>query len=156
VVIPKEKKMPKKLVFNAKNVVGFSPQGYEGSFVSRMLIDHESVGSERLVMNHFTLKSGGKTDPGSHPSPFDEIYYVLRGHGKLYLGLSSEPFPLDADSVAFIPAGTDHYLINDGIADLEMITVMPGPLTQGANSLYDERRETWGTSFKLTGSGQSG
>jgi mannose-6-phosphate isomerase-like protein (cupin superfamily) len=118
-----------------------------------MLVDHESVGSERLVMNYFILKPGKKTEPGSHPKPFDEIYYVLRGHGKLSLGLSGEPYPIDEDSVAFIPAGTNHSLVNDGIDDLEMITVMPGPLTQGANTLYDERRETWGTSFKLAEQG---
>jgi mannose-6-phosphate isomerase-like protein (cupin superfamily) len=142
--------MSKKLVFKAMDVVGFSPQGYEDSFVSRMLVDQESVGSECLVMNHFILKPGKRTVPGSHPIPFDEIYYILRGQGKLYLGLSNEPFQINPDSIAFIPAGVIHFLINDSTIDLEMITVMPGPITEGVNILYDERKETWGTSFKLT------
>jgi mannose-6-phosphate isomerase-like protein (cupin superfamily) len=141
--------MQNKLVFNAQQVVGFSPRGYEHDFESRMLVDAESVGSQRLVMNYFVLKPGKSTDPGDHPTPFDEIYYVLRGQGVVYLGPEHEPFDLIPDSVVFIPSGTTHALTNTGSDDLEMITVMPGPLAAGANTLYDERKATWGTSFRL-------
>ena len=60
-----------KYVFNSNNVADFSPAGYEEAFVSRMLIDRDNVGSEKLVMNYFALKPGKKTDQGSHPAPFD-------------------------------------------------------------------------------------
>jgi mannose-6-phosphate isomerase-like protein (cupin superfamily) len=141
--------MSKKLVFSARGVQGFSPQGYEEAFVSRMLVDAESVGSGRMVMNFFLLRPGKSTDAGSHPAPFDEIYYVLRGQGTLYLHDGHEPFELSPDTVAFIPSGTVHFLRNTGTVDLELITVMPGPLVDGVNSLYDERKERWGTSFRL-------
>lgn len=141
--------MSKRLVFNAKDVAGFSPKGYEEAFVSRMLVDQESVGSEKLVMNYFVLKPGKSTDPGSHPAPFDEIYYILRGQGTLYLNASRDPHDLVPDTVVFIPSGTIHSVANHGTSDLEMITVMPGPLAEGANTLYDERKERWGTSFKV-------
>lgn len=141
--------MQQKLVFHAKQVVGFSPRGYERDFESRMLVDAESVGSQRLVMNFFMLKPGKSTNPGDHPAPFDEIYYILRGQGVVYLGPEHEPFDLVADTVVFIPHGTTHSLTNTGTGDLEMITVMPGPLPVGANTLYDERKVTWGTSFRL-------
>lgn len=140
--------MNQKLVFQAQKVVGFSPKGYEADFESRMLVDEESVGSQRLVLNYFLLKSGKSTDPGSHPAPFDEIYYVLRGRGIVYLGSEQEPFEVTPDTVVFIPNGTIHALTNTGEEDLEMITVMPGPLQAGANTLYDERKQTWGTSFR--------
>jgi mannose-6-phosphate isomerase-like protein (cupin superfamily) len=145
----------KKLVFNVRDVVGFSPAHYEDAFVSRMLVDQESVGSERLVMNYFVLMPGKGTDPGSHPKPFDEIYYILRGQGILYLNESHDPHNLTPDTVSFIPGGTVHFVVNTGTVDLEMITVMPGPLIEGVNTLYDERKKRWGTSFKFMEQGKT-
>ena len=143
------KKVSHKLVFRAKDVAGFSPRGAEDSYVSRMLIDKESVGSTALVMNHFTLRPGKRSEPGSHPDPYDEVYYVLRGRALLQLGDPPEVFELEPDTVAFIPSGTSHSLENIGTEDLELITLMPGQLREGVNTVYDERRRTWGTSFRL-------
>ena len=139
----------RRLVFNASEVEGFSPAEAQGAFTSRMLVDQESVGSQRLVMNHFTLKPGKSTGAGSHPAPFDEIYYLLHGTGVVYLGPDHQPHDIRPDSYVFIPAGTIHYLTNTGDQDLEMITLMPGPMAAGGNPLYDERKKVWGTSFKL-------
>jgi quercetin dioxygenase-like cupin family protein len=141
--------MKPRLVFNASEVEGFSPPGSEGAFVSRLLVDPESVGSQRLVMNQFTLKGGKSTEAGSHPAPFDEIYYVLRGRGTVYLGEEREPYAIEPDSYVFIPGGTQHYLVNSGAQDLVMITLMPGPPVEGVNPLYDKRKQTWGKSFRL-------
>jgi len=137
----------KEHVFNIKNVANFSPEGYEDVFVSRMLIDSESVGSEKLVMNYFALKPGKKTDQGSHPAPFDEVYYVLRGRGIVYLGESQNAYEIEPDSVVFIPHNTLHYVVNNSPDELEMITIMPGPMEEGVNSVYDARKKKWGRSF---------
>jgi quercetin dioxygenase-like cupin family protein len=141
-----------KYVFNSKNVVDFSPAGYENAFVSRLLIDQNSVGSEKLVMNYFALKPGKKTDQGSHPAPFDEVYYILRGHCTLYLGEAQEAYEIEPDSVAFIPHDTLHFVINNTHEEVEMITIMPGPIVEGANFVYDQRKRKWGTSFMLKAS----
>ena len=138
-----------KYVFNSTQVVGFSPTGYENAFVSRLLIDQDNVGSQRLVMNLFSLKPGKKTDPGSHPSPFDEIYYVLKGKGILHLGETQEAFEVGPNTVVFIPHDTLHFVINPGEIDLDMITIMPGPIEPGANFVYDQRKQKWGKSFLL-------
>jgi mannose-6-phosphate isomerase-like protein (cupin superfamily) len=143
----KKESAPKEHVFNIKNVANFSPEGYEDAFVSRMLIDNESVGSEKLGMNYFALKPGKKTDQGSHPAPFDEVYYGLRGHGIVYLGESQNAYEIEPDSVVFIPHNTLHYVVNNSPVELEMITIMPGPLKEGVNSIYDERKKKWGRSF---------
>ena len=141
--------MKRRLVFNANEVEGFSPSGSEGVFVSRMLVDQESVGSQKVVVNNFILKPGKSTEAGSHPAPFDEIYYVLRGSGIVFLGDEREPHEIQPNSYVFIPGGTLHYLVNNGNQDLEMITIMPGPLPEGVNTLYDMRKKTWGASFRL-------
>ena len=141
--------MTSRLVFQAKEVAGFSPDGAEDAYVSRLLIDKESVGSNSLVVNHFTLRPGRGTESGHHPAPYDEVYYVLHGHGVLRLGNPAEVFTLEPDTVAFIPSGTDHSLENTGTENLELITLMPQQLVEGANPLYDARRRAWGTSFKL-------
>jgi len=141
--------MAHKLVFNIKQVEGFSPPGDEDAFVSKLLVDQESVGSEYLVVNHFTLKPGKQTEPGSHPEPYDELYFVLHGRAVLRLGDPPEVFEIQPGIVAFIPAGTVHALDNVGTEALEILTVMPHQLIEGANSLYDARLQAWGTSFRL-------
>jgi mannose-6-phosphate isomerase-like protein (cupin superfamily) len=140
----------RKLVFRARDVVGFSPRGAEEAYVSRLLIDRESVGSETMVLNHFALRAGKATAPGAHPAPYDEFYYVLSGCGMLYLGDPPEASMIEPGTYAFIPAGLVHSLRNTGDADLELLTGMPQQLVEGANNLYDERRRTWGTSWKLS------
>ena len=128
--------------------MGFSPAGKKDSYVSRLLIDKNSVGATSMVVNHFTLKPGKKTEAGSHPAPFDEFYYVLRGHGTVYLGSPPQATEIGPDSVVFIESKTKHFLENTDTEDLELITVMPGELVKGGNPLYDERIQTWGTSFR--------
>lgn len=142
--------MPRKLVFRVQDVEGFSTPEAEESFVSRLLIDEENVGSHSFVVNHFTLKRGKRTEPGgSHPAPFDEAYFVLSGTGHLFLGDPAEEFDLQPGTVAFIPGGTAHSVVNTGMDDLQLLTVMAGPLREGVNPLYDARRKAWGTTFRL-------
>lgn len=141
--------MARKLVFNRKDVVGFSPPGEEDVFVSRMLIDEESVGSRQLVVNQFTLKPGKWIGQGSHPEPYDEFYYVISGRALLRLGDPPETYDVGPGTVVFIPAGTLHGLENIGDEDFEILTVVPRPLVEGANSIYDARRRAWGKTFKL-------
>ena len=141
--------MPAQLVFHAQDVQPFSPAGAEAAYESRLLIDPTGVGSTHLLVNHFTLKPGHSTDPGAHPAPYDEIYYVLRGQGRVSLGNPAVDTDLTPDMVVFIPGGTRHALHNPGPADLEIITMMPHAIRPGINGLYDERLRVWGTGFRL-------
>ncbi len=144
--------MPKKLVLNAMDVAGFTPEWAKGISVSRMLIDKESVGSTTLTINHFTLKPGKETAPGrSHPKPYDEFYYVLHGRGLVRLGDPTEEFELKPDTAVFIPCGMIHQLVNTGTEDLVLLTGMPYQPAGGANKMYEARLKAWGTSFKLAG-----
>ena len=121
----------------------------EDVFISRMLVDQASVGSERLTVNHFILKAGAHTDPGSHPPPFDELYYILSGTGRVDLGSPATAFEVKPGTVVFIPNDTVHALRCDVASDLELITVMPAQPVPGANPVYDARLSEWGTSFRM-------
>ena len=141
--------MTKRRVIRVSNVAGFSPAGAEGKYVSRLLIDEESVGSKNLTMNHFTLSPGQSTYAGSHPPPYDEVYYILRGRGILTLSEPDEArYEMVRDAVAFIPGGTQHRIENTGEEPLEMLTIMPFLPRPDVNALYDERKKAWGTSFR--------
>ena len=137
------------MVFRAKDVVPFSPPGAETAFESRLLVDPTGVGSTGLAVNHFTLKPGQHTDPGAHPPPYDEVYFVLHGHGRVSLGSPPEDFEISPEMVVFIPGGTRHALLNTGAEDLVLITMMPHEMKPGVNTLYDERLRVWGTGFRL-------
>ncbi len=137
-------------VVDARKVAGFTPAEHRGSWVSRLLIDGESVGSTNIVLNHFTIMPGHRTYPGSHPEPYEEVYYVLSGSGVLTLGgEGGERHELGPHVAAYIPAGMVHELVNTGAVALEMLTMMPFHPTPGVNSVYDARRREWGTSFKV-------
>ena len=142
--------MKRKMVFKVSDVEPFSPPDAEGSYESRMLIDAENAGADSFVINHFTLKESNFSDPGGmHPAPFDETYYVLSGEGRLSLGEPPEEYLLEPGTVVFIPGGTFHSINNTGPGELQILTVMTGPLAEGANPLYDARKKAWGTSFRL-------
>ncbi len=140
----------KRHVVDVRKVIGFSPAEHRGHWISRLLIDGESVGSKNLVLNHFTLLPGQRTYPGSHPDPYEEVYYILSGTGLLTLGGSGgERHEMRPHMTAYIPSGMLHELVNTGDAALEMLTMMPFHPTPGVNSVYDARKMEWGTSFKV-------
>jgi len=141
--------MANRLVFHTKDVAGFSDEPEE--YVSRMLIDESNCGSDRVQINHFTLKPGKTSGPAAHPEPYNEVYYVLRGRALLRLGDRPDVYEVRPGHLAFIPAGTAHGLENIGDEDLEILTIWPGPIAEGANGLYDARLRAWGKTFKLVG-----
>jgi mannose-6-phosphate isomerase-like protein (cupin superfamily) len=144
--------MSKPKVINVGEVMGYSPPGAAGKYLSRLLIDGESVGSNNLVLNHFTLYPGESTYLGSHPAPYEEVYYILNGVGELLLGgPAGDRYSVGPNMVAYIPCEMPHQIMNVGDEPLEMLTMMPFHPKPGANSLYDDRKREWGTSFRLTG-----
>jgi oxalate decarboxylase/phosphoglucose isomerase-like protein (cupin superfamily) len=142
----------KKVVYNVAEVKSFSPEGSEESYSSRLLVDRENVGSEKMVMNEFTLKAGKQTYKGNHGKGFDEIYYVLSGKALLYLqemGTSDyQEYNLCPRTYAFIKGGRGHYITNPYNEDIVLLTIMAKHPNKGVNLLYDARKAKWGTSFQ--------
>jgi len=141
--------LKKRYVINTNDVEGFSIPGDEDIYVSKLLIDKESVGSKRISMSYFMLKPGKKTEPGIHPCPFDEVYFIVKGKGIVYLGEDSEEYEISTDSVVFIPCGLKHGLKNTGDSNLELLGIFPYQFKNGVNGIYDERIKSWGKSFKF-------
>ena len=137
-------------VIRVSDVEPFSPRDTQDIFYSRMLIDNQSAGSEHLVVNEFTLKCGKSSYKGSHPMPYDEVYYVLKGKGFLVLEDDEErKYEIEPGIIAFIPCGVQHHLINSDDEDMVLLTIMHKIPVKGVNSLYDSRIEEWNTSFRM-------
>lgn len=138
--------MSESKVVHPEKVMPFIAPGFEGKYISRMLIDTFNCGSDKLQVNHGTVKAGQGL-PGAAHDGHDELYIVLKGHADL--NMEGEHYNLKAGSVVFIPGGTFHALTNKSkTEDFELITVWPGQPAPGINELYDMRKEAWGTTYR--------
>jgi len=135
-------------VVDPARVMPFVAPGCEGIYDSRMLLDIFNCGSDKMQVNHGTVKAG-KGLPGAAHEGHDELYIVLKGQADL--NIAGEHSALKPGSVVFIPGGTFHALTNaSATEDFELITVWPGQPAKGANELYDLRQEQWGTTYRET------
>ena len=138
--------MAKGKVVHPDKVMPFIAPGCEGVYVSRMLIDAYNAGSQKLQVNHGTVKAGHGL-PGAAHEGHDELYIVLKGRADL--DMAGEHYDLEPGSVVFIPGDTFHALTNKSdTEDFELITVWPGQPAPGANEMYDLRKEAWGTTYR--------
>jgi len=138
--------MAKGKVVKINRVMPFCPNP-EGGYVSRMLIDVFNSGSEKLQVNHGTLKGGGSFSDAVHKVPHDELYIVLSGQA--VLTMDGVKYDIEEGSVVFIPGGTLHGLVNKSQTEnFEIITVWPGQPAPGANVVYDMRKKEWGTTYR--------
>ena len=135
-------------VVKVSELEGFSLPGDEDKYISKNVVDKENCNSKKIQFNHFTLKVGKSLEGGSHPCPYDEIYYILSGHAMLTLG--ENKFNVGPDTAIYILCDTFHKLDNtEGKTDLELLTIWQLPIKEGANEIYDARKKAWGgTSFK--------
>ena len=142
--------MTKGTLIKVSEVMPFSHPAFKEKFISKMLIDRNNSGSERLQINHFTLKPGCSTDGGVHKAPYDEVYYVLSG--KAILHMEGVDYDIEKDTIVFIPGGTLHSLTNKSkTKNFVILTIWPLQPEPGANDVYDLRKKTWGKTFRKKG-----
>jgi len=145
--------MKKQKIVKVSEIMGFSPVESKGAYISKLLIESEGVGSSKLMVAHGTMRPNyGKATLGRgvHPVPYDEAYYILRGKARVEFGDGGEEsYEVGPDTAVFIPADTIHTIINTGTEDLEFLGIWPiMPTEGGVNSICDERKRAWGTSFR--------
>ena len=133
-------------IVRVNKVKSFSPSDLSGIYTSKMLIDIENCGSERLQINHATLAAGCSIPGSAHKPPYDEVYYVLSG--KAVLNLDGVEHEIVKDTVIFIPGGTIHSLTNESkTEDFVFLTIWPGTPEPGVNGIYDMRKKVWGKTY---------
>lgn len=144
--------MKKGTVVRVGEVMPFAPPEFKGHYSSKMLIDKSNSGSEKLQINHFTLKPGCRTEGAAHRAPYDEVYYVLSGQAVLHM--DGADYDIERDTVVFIPGGTMHSLTNKSeTEDFVILTIWPLQPEPGVNGVYDLRKRTWGETFRKQAGG---
>lgn len=97
--------------------------------VSRQLINHENSDSKRVTITEVHLKIGA-IQPRHRHNTSEQIWYALKGKGKLLLADEVEMFFSAGDVVRF--ADNDiHGLLNDGNTEFIYISVTSPPIDFG-------------------------
>jgi mannose-6-phosphate isomerase-like protein (cupin superfamily) len=72
---------------------------------------HAGTKHMTFSVGYFTPGEGLKAH--IHPES-EEVYYVVRGEGTVYLGEKRKPLPAEPDTAIYIPAGEIHGVENTG------------------------------------------
>ena len=83
-----------------------------GGTLKRMF-NPETAGTQNMTFSVGYFTPGEGLKPHIHPES-EEIYYVVRGEGIVYLGEDRNPLPVDPDTAIYIPAGEIHGVKNTG------------------------------------------
>ena len=81
-------------------------------------VDAESAPGARLTAAAGSLRRGAEV--GTHRAS-DEVVYITRGRGRAFIG--TDTTAVEAGSVTFVPAGTEHGFVNDSDEPLEYVIV---------------------------------
>jgi quercetin dioxygenase-like cupin family protein len=87
----------------------------------------EGDGAPHFAMRVFDVPAGAATE--YHQHWWEHEIFVLAGRGHVR-GEAGE-FPLGEGTVAFIPGGEMHQLVNDGEGVLRFICLIPHPKLEG-------------------------
>ena len=119
------------------------PLDFDGTYQSRMILDHVVTGQPDVVqINHGTVAPHAALGGATHED--DEIYYILSGHGKLQL--DDQVVEVRPDQVIFIPRGVFHAL--DNRESDEALKILTFWRDYRSNDAYETRMRLWGKSFK--------
>ncbi len=115
-----------------QNIVGLSNPGV----VSRQLLNPENSSSEKVTLTEVLLEVGASQPRHMHEAS-EQIWYALKGAGKLLLANDEEKEFYAGDVVRFAE-GDVHGLRNDGIEEFVYVSVTAPPIDFGY--AYEERK----------------
>jgi mannose-6-phosphate isomerase-like protein (cupin superfamily) len=96
-----------------------------GGTIKRMF-NPGSAGTEHMTFSVGYFSPGEGLKSHTHPVS-EEVYYVVRGRGTVYLGEEGEPLEAHPDTALYIPPGTVHAVENTGAERLVIcFFVAPG------------------------------
>jgi quercetin dioxygenase-like cupin family protein len=93
----------------AEQVKGFDPEAQAVNVLQRMT----------GVARH-ALQAGKRSDYHQHPDA-EQLYYVLRGQGKMIV--DDESYPIREGDVIYLPPGVKHRAVNDSDDWMEHVIV---------------------------------
>jgi Uncharacterized conserved protein, contains double-stranded beta-helix domain len=130
----------------SKGVVIQSPEVkslvLDETYSSKMLLDSIVAGGDTVQINEGTLKAGCRTGGATHEKA--EVYYIVKGEAELHL--DEDCYNATAGTVAYIPGGVFHYLVNKSATeDFVLLTFWQ---RAEDNEVYNLRVQKWGKSFK--------
>lgn len=83
-----------------------------GGTLKRMF-NPETAGTEHMTFSVGYFAPGEGLRSHIHPES-EEVYYVVRGEGVVYIGEERRPLPVEPDTAIYIPSGTVHGIENTG------------------------------------------
>ena len=89
-----------------------------GGAIAQMVLDRRIL-KEIGFLAVATLAPGKKIE--THVDPMEEIYFVMNGSGEM--GVDDESRQVGPGDATWIPAGSPHYLLNNGDEDLVIFVV---------------------------------
>ena len=108
-----------------KSIVELSNPGV----VSRQLLNSENSSSERVTITEVHLKVGACQPRHTHDAS-EQIWYAIKGTGKLLLSDAAEKEFVAGDVVRFADKDT-HGLLNDGNEEFVYVSVTAPPINFG-------------------------
>jgi mannose-6-phosphate isomerase-like protein (cupin superfamily) len=103
----------------------------------RSILDRTNSGATRQSLAEATLPPGTATDAHRHPRT-EEIYYLLRGAGRMTVG--QETRPVGPGDGILIPPGTRHQIQNMGPEPLVFLCCCAPPYTHEDTVLEPDAR----------------
>lgn len=79
----------------------------------KVIFTPETAGTKnmRFAVGYFGPEEG--LNPHIHPES-EEVYYVIRGRGKVYIGEEQKEVSIEPNMALYIPPGTVHGVVNTG------------------------------------------
>jgi quercetin dioxygenase-like cupin family protein len=89
-----------------------------GGAVARMVLDRRTL-QELGFLAIATLEPGKEIEP--HVDPMEEIYFIAGGSGEMRV--DDEKRPVGPGDAVWVPAGSEHALLNDGEEECTILVV---------------------------------
>ncbi len=103
----------------------------------RRLIHPKTVGSKGLGVSVADMPPGSRVR--RHRHAYEEAYYVISGHGRMYLEGEPDEIELHPGLLVYVSAGRAHGQLNDGSEPLRILcSLAPPPVEGEVPELLDE------------------
>jgi len=93
------------------------------------LIHPATVGSTHLCVAHTVMAPGDQVRRHHHDN--EEGFFVIRGHGTMYLAGVGD-IRLEPGLAVYAPPDRVHGIVNDGTEELHILTALSPPPVEGA------------------------